>query len=69
MFITKCDICGKEISNDKTATAGYGRLLSHYSFCDTCGKPIVAFLKKNKLMKDEEEKKKTTLSSKKIIRK
>jgi hypothetical protein len=50
MLIRKCDICKKEIKNrEKEVTAGRGGW-PQFSFCTSCGKPILAFLKKRKLL-------------------
>ena len=49
MLVHKCDNCKKEIKegNDEVV-AGLG--CPNYSFCTRCGKPIIAFLKKRKLL-------------------
>jgi hypothetical protein len=49
MLVKKCDKCKKEIKigNDEVVV-GLG--WPHYSFCTRCGKPIIAFLKKRKLL-------------------
>jgi len=49
MLITKCDLCKREIKDKKEmVTAGVGWDL--YSLCPRCGKPIVALLRKRKLL-------------------
>ncbi len=49
MLITKCDGCRKQIKNhDEKVVAGRG--WPQFSFCERCGKPILAFLKKRKLL-------------------
>lgn len=51
MFITKCDICKKQIKESANAVlAGYGHGFAAYSFCDKCGKPVSDFLIKNELI-------------------
>ena len=49
MTITTCDMCGKEIADEKTivrAGAGIFRMLGAKEFCASCGKPVVQFLKR-----------------------
>lgn len=49
MHVTKCDKCKKEITDrDRRITAGVG--WSTVELCEKCGGPIVAFLKKLKLL-------------------
>jgi hypothetical protein len=49
MLVHKCDNCKKEIkSRDKEIIAGFA--WPQFSFCGRCGKPIIAFLKKRKLL-------------------
>ncbi len=50
MLIHKYDICKKEIKKgEKEVTAGCGGW-PQFSFCTKCGKSILAFLKKRKLL-------------------
>jgi len=49
MLIRKCDICKKEIQNRHEEIAA-GIEWPTYSFCSRCGKSIIAFLKKRKLL-------------------
>jgi hypothetical protein len=49
MLIRKCDICKKEIKGRHEEIVA-GIEWPTYSFCSGCGKPIVAFLKKRKLL-------------------
>lgn len=52
MITTKCDLCKKEIKNNmQSVSAGFG-MWSGYNFCWECGKPIISFLKKHKLVKN-----------------
>jgi DNA-directed RNA polymerase subunit RPC12/RpoP len=52
MFVYKCDICKKEIKNgDETKVSPPGEL-SGPMFCQPCAKPILAFLKKHKLLQE-----------------
>jgi hypothetical protein len=48
MTITKCDLCGKDITtaNDvvRVGVRSYGFLAS--AFCADCGNPVVIFLKR-----------------------
>jgi len=53
MNISKCDICKKRLK-DKPVRAGMGYFTGN-DFCLKCGKPILDFLKKHKLL-DKEEK-------------
>jgi hypothetical protein len=49
MLVHKCDNCKKEIKGrDKEIIAGF--TWPQFSFCGRCGKPIIAFLKKRKLL-------------------
>jgi len=48
MLVRKCDNCKKEIKTDDEVVAGLG--WPNYLFCTRCGKPIIAFLKKRKLL-------------------
>jgi ribosome-binding protein aMBF1 (putative translation factor) len=57
MWITKCDLCKKEIEGDHvTAGAGYS---SKVELCQNCGLPVIKFLKKNKFIKEEKPKTKS----------
>ncbi|MEK7190346.1 MAG: hypothetical protein AAB661_01115 [Patescibacteria group bacterium] len=51
MYITKCDICGKKLK-DKPVRAGIGYFTGN-DFCAKCGKPVLDFLKKHKLIDKE----------------
>jgi rRNA maturation endonuclease Nob1 len=51
MNLTKCDICGKKLKN-KPVKAGIG-YFADKDFCSKCGKPILDFLKKYKLLDEE----------------
>ena len=48
MTVTKCDLCGKEMTTAKdvvrVGVRSYGLLASE--FCADCGKPVVQFLKR-----------------------
>ena len=48
MLVRKCD-CKKEIKKDNEEVV-VGVRWPTYSFCTRCGKPIIAFLKKRKLL-------------------
>jgi len=54
MFIKKCDICKKKIEYDTMIRIGVSRH-SDKDFCLKCGKPILDFLKKHKLIKEEKK--------------
>jgi hypothetical protein len=49
MLIRKCDLCKKEIKNRREEIVA-GIEWPTYSFCSRCGKSIIAFLKKSKLL-------------------
>jgi len=49
MYVTKCDICKKKLGMERIK-AGVG--LNDKDFCLKCGKPILDFLKKHKLIKE-----------------
>jgi hypothetical protein len=49
MLVKKCDKCKKEIKKgDEALVVGLG--WPEFSFCGRCGEPIIAFLKKRKLL-------------------
>jgi len=53
MFVYKCDICKKEINQDrKEISVTPPGKLSAFMFCEKCGKPVLVFLKKHKLLKE-----------------
>lgn len=54
MHLRKCDICHKDLQSDSSirVEVGYSR---GKDFCLKCGKPILDFLKKHKLI-DKTEK-------------
>ncbi|MEK7128144.1 MAG: hypothetical protein AAB933_01095 [Patescibacteria group bacterium] len=54
MNVRKCDICKKEIKMEDSVKAGVG-YFADKEFCSKCGKPILDFLKKRKLL-DEDKK-------------
>ena len=49
MLVKKCDSCKKEIKDRDEAGAG-GLGWPQFSFCGRRGKPILAFLKKRKVL-------------------
>ena len=51
MYVRKCDICKKKIQGEPVR-AGMGYFTGN-DFCLKCGKPILNFLKKHKLVKEE----------------
>jgi len=51
--VTKCDICGNKLKGD-SVRAGIG-LFREKDFCFKCGKPILDFLKKYKLLNEEKK--------------
>jgi len=52
MRVTKCDRCGKIISDEKKAVhAGFGVFFDTNQFCAKCGDPIARILKRYKLTK------------------
>jgi hypothetical protein len=56
MLVTKCDLCKRVIKDSEEITAGFG--WKRYSLCVRCGKPIVALLRKSKLLQPVAAKKK-----------
>jgi len=49
MLVKKCDKCKKEIKGrDEAVVVGLG--WPEFAFCARCGTPIIAFLKKQKLL-------------------
>jgi len=55
MNLTKCDICKKKLEG-KPVRAGIGYFVGN-DFCLKCGKPILDFLKKHKLINIDKVKK------------
>lgn len=54
MFIYKCDMCKKEIKDRESKVAiSYGLSLSNGQLCHKCGKPVIDFLRKSRLIDDE----------------
>lgn len=53
MNLTKCDICGKRLKG-QPIRAGMGYFVGN-DFCLKCGKPVLDFLKKNKLLNEEKK--------------
>jgi len=50
MLVRKCDVCAKEIEGwNKEIVAGID--FATLSFCKECGKPIIDFLKEQKLLR------------------
>jgi len=47
MLVQKCDLCKKELDRtaDKIVWAGH-EYVSQFSFCETCGQPVIRFLKR-----------------------
>ena len=51
MFVTKCDICKKEIKDyNKRVRVETPGVFSSLAFCLNCGKPVINFLAKNHLL-------------------
>ncbi len=57
MFITKCDICEKEIDHRNKVDVRFA-WTEKADLCESCATPILNFLKKNKLFKEKKEIKK-----------
>lgn len=53
MFITKCDLCKKNIKK-RPITVSFG-FYERVELCEKCGLPILKFLKKKKLIKPEKK--------------
>jgi ribosome-binding protein aMBF1 (putative translation factor) len=50
MLVRKCDVCAKEIEGrNKEIVAGID--FATLSFCKECGKPIIDFLREQKLLR------------------
>jgi len=49
MLVRKCDSCKKEIKQLNDAVIAEV-CFPEFSFCERCGKPTIAFLKKRKLL-------------------
>lgn len=54
MRLTKCDICKKKLKGD-SVRAGLG-LFQEKDFCVKCGKPVLDFLEKHKLLENKNDK-------------
>ncbi len=52
MLISRCDKCKKIIKKGKKITVGY-EIFHYLEFCEKCGKSVILFLKRNKLLKVE----------------
>lgn len=51
MFVTKCDICKKEIKDySKRVRVEAPVAFSNLAFCLNCGAPVIKFLEKNHLI-------------------
>ena len=50
MLVTKCDSCKKEIKGRRDEAVVVGLGWPEFSLCRSCGKPIIAFLKKHKII-------------------
>jgi hypothetical protein len=57
MFVTKCDICRKQIKNynQEIRVVTPGKLLG-LAFCLNCGKPVTKFLEKYRLVENQTDK-------------
>lgn len=59
MKITQCDICKKTMERDEEkyqiARDGY-LLFKHFEVCADCGRPVLKFLKGNRLIAKDEKK-------------
>jgi hypothetical protein len=54
MLVYKCELCKKEIDRQEPfVTLGYKSSIGHQSFCAACGKPLLNFLKRHKLIEKE----------------
>lgn len=49
MLVFKCDLCKKEIK-DRKKLIKVGINFPEFCLCSACGKPVLDFLKKNKLL-------------------
>jgi hypothetical protein len=54
MLVTKCDFCKKNIK-DNPIIAGVG--FHRIELCEKCGKPVLSFLKRSKVIKIDKNKK------------
>lgn len=54
MYVIQCDICKKVIASDLEEILA-GKVWDRHSFCFTCARPIINFLKKNKLWSEPEK--------------
>ena len=50
MIVTKCDKCGKEIEFGESIVAGVD-FVTKVELCQTCGQPVLKFLKSQKFPK------------------
>lgn len=55
MFVTKCDLCKKEIKKGNNSVNLRFNFYETAEFCEECGFPILKFLKKNKFIKEEKK--------------
>jgi len=50
MRITKCDLCKNVLKSDKDSISAGRGWFPKFEFCGKCGKPVLDFLKKKKLI-------------------
>lgn len=56
MYITKCDICTKQIKNwNEKVRVEHKEAIDSLDFCLACAAPVTAFLKKHQLLKKAEK--------------
>lgn len=51
MLVHKCDLCKKVVERNKTIEVVAGLVQWRaYEFCEKCGRPVMAFLRKVKVL-------------------
>lgn len=61
MFITKCDICKKEVGFGSEVRVDYSGISGIRSFCQDCAKPVIKFLKNQGFLKNEVKANRSTI--------
>jgi hypothetical protein len=53
MYVTKCDVCGKEIEKGAAVLHfGYQRMLPSKMLCEDCAAPIIPILRRMGLIRE-----------------
>jgi len=50
MYVTKCDVCKKQIKHVNKGSATIGFSYKEYAFCKNCNEPVLKILRKHKFI-------------------